>query len=590
MDKFNDGFSDNSYEELLNEYAGESLGNKSVRRPQEKENASSQKRAAASPKRKTDADLKPSAPVRRNAAYPKNTAGGASRRRTGEAVTEAPARRHLSPEQSAPARKSGASHSLDLSKIGQVDEVSDRTARQDTAQFNIRSSMKAESSDRDIYSSPVIEKKYSANAGQESQRRSGQADSSPRHSISKKNIASAFSRISRRKQDAGENADNYYPQQPKKKLTAKELWKFILITVKTNKKEFIIFGCCFIVAGILSAIALSCINDVLAINRTDETVVEVVLPNDADTADAVRVLDEAGLIKNRIFCTIFIKAMESLDGSQQKYLPGVYYFTESMGVEKMIKRFKTSSTRGATISVTIPEGYTIDQIIARLEKNEICTADALYTTIDEVDFSSEYDFIDALEYKENRYHVLEGYLFPATYEFEQGADPATVIRTFLNQFQKRWTEEYSERAAELSMSTDDIIRIASIIEKEAYGEDQFTLVSSVLHNRLNRSLLYPTLDCDSTKVYVTSTIAERVTSAADLNDYILNYSTYECAGLPASAICNPGAAAIEAALYPDTTQYYFFAHDKNKKIYMAQTIEEQEANLRTIATVNAESE
>lgn len=279
---------------------------------------------------------------------------------------------------------------------------------------------------------------------------------------------------------------------------------------------------------------------------------------------------------------MFIKAMGYTD---KNYLPGVYYLSESMGVEKMISRFKTSSTRGALISITIPEGYTIDQIFARLEKNGICTSTALYKTIDEVDFSSEYDFIKDLDDTKNRYHVLEGYMFPATYEFQQGADPATVIRTFLNEFNKRWTDEFAARAAELSMTTDDIIRLASIIEKEAYGEKQFTLVSSVLHNRLNRSGLYPTLDCDSTTGYVTKTIADRLSSAR-ADAYLPYYNTYECQGLPASAICNPGMDAIKAALYPDTTQYYFFAHDKNMEIYMAKTSDEHNANLAKIARIN----
>ena len=179
-------------------------------------------------------------------------------------------------------------------------------------------------------------------------------------------------------------------------------------------------------------------------------------------------------------------------------------------------------------------------------------------------------------------------MFPATYEFEQGADPATVIRKFLNAFKSRWTEEYAAKAAELGMTTDDIIRLASIIEKEGANHKQFGLISSVLHNRLNRSGLYPTLECNSTQDYVTNTISKRITTAAELNPYIINYSTYESAGLPPGAICNPGSAAIEAALYPDSHQYYFFRHDKNGKIYMATTVEEHSANGRLVEKVNAE--
>ena len=69
----------------------------------------------------------------------------------------------------------------------------------------------------------------------------------------------------------------------------------------------------------------------------------------------------------------------------------------------------------------------------------------------------------------------------------------------------------------------------------------------------------------------------------------MNYNTYEKEGLPVSAICNPGEAAVEAALYPDNTQYYFFAHDNNQKIYMAETMDQHDRNLRTIAQINAQS-
>ncbi len=85
------------------------------------------------------------------------------------------------------------------------------------------------------------------------------------------------------------------------------------------------------------------------------------------------------------------------------------------------------------------------------------------------------------------------------------------------------------------MSVDEIITLAaSILEKEGTGEGQFLQISSVLHNRLNRSGLYPTLDCNSTKDYVKNTISKRVTTP-EINKYVVSYNTYEIAGLPPSA-------------------------------------------------------
>lgn len=122
------------------------------------------------------------------------------------------------------------------------------------------------------------------------------------------------------------------------------------------------------------------------------------------------------------------------------------------------------------------------------------------------------------------------------------------------------------------MSVDDIIKLASIIEKEAADATQMPLVSSVLHNRLNKPGLYPSLQCDSTADYINDYIAKNVTNATELAAYTSRYSTYKCEGLPVGAICNPGNDSINAALNPAKTDYYFFAHDTNKRFILRKTI------------------
>ena len=554
MNNFSDGFDDKSYEDLLNEYAGEVLGSKSS------------KHSAEEPVKKSSAvrntEVKRSAPSRSAADTPSYTQK--------ETKTAAPAKRTEG--------KSASNFSLDLNSIkSHSNEVRENKSADESLSSNTT----------EFRSIDFVERKRRAAASRNIRSTGTGTSRGTASAQSQVGIREAARRAPVQANGAvsGENAAR--SKRKKKKASAKNVGVALLGFIRTHKKDCIVFACCLLISIAVSAALLSCINDVLAINRDDGKSVEVVLPNNADTDTAINVLREKGLIKNELFCRIFIKAMGYTD---ENYLPGVYYFNESMGIEKMIVRFKTSSQRGATVSITIPEGFTIDQIFERLEKNEVCTAASLYKTIDEIDFSSEYDFIKEIDNKEERYHMLEGYFFPATYEFEQGADPASVVRDFLNAFKTRWTDEYAERAAELSMSVDDIIRIASIVEKEAYGDDQFKLVSSVLHNRLNRSGVYPTLDCDSTKDYVTNTISERVRETSKINAYIRAYNTYECAGLPVGAICNPGQAAIEAALYPDTTSYYFFSHDNKRKIYMASTIEEHNANARTIAQVNAQND
>ena len=394
-----------------------------------------------------------------------------------------------------------------------------------------------------------------------------------------------------------QNTENDRPQRVNNKSAEVKAIKIVNGKIKINQealtaflrassKSIIACGICIVISIIISIFALSCVNDVLAINReaTAEPI-EVVLPNDADTGDAIKVLDKAGLIKNRIFCNLFAKLMGFDD---DEYLPGVYYLTPDMGVEKMLNRLQTTATRGKLVSVVIPEGFTISQIFERLEKNKICSAESLYKVLDTIDFSDEYDFIAKIKNKEDRYLVLEGYMYPATYEFEQGADPASVIRKFLNKFKNVWTEEYSAKATELGMTTDEIIRLASIVEKEGNSKAQFYQVSSVLHNRLKRPGVYPTLDCDSTWDYIENNIHPRIPSAAERSKYEDNYWTYQCEGLPAGAICNPGKAAIEATLYPTASKNYYFRHDNNGKIYLAETIKQHDENGRLVEKANKE--
>lgn len=548
MDKFSNDFSSKSYEDLLDEYAGESITSKASTRHEQP------KAEAPKPQKRefTDDFSKSSpTPVRNKPVI--ETPQRAASEQSAPTVIRKQAQRNVKPADRE--IRSTNKRQIDLREIKSFDEEinlnkknisSVNRSRQlnDTMEFE-KGKVRPKSIKK-----PVIEKVFSNETSANIKKKAAKLKSSK-----------AFAKLPTNKED-------------------------IITALKVNKVLFIGMAICFAVSIIVSVVLIGCVNDVLAIGRDGETSVEVVLPNNADTKTAVSVLKDKGLIKNKLFCTVFIKAMGYKDDN---YLPGVYYFTENMGIEKMIKRFKTSSTRGALISITIPEGYTIDQIFERLEKNNICTASALYKTIDEVDFSKEYSFIPSPDSKKDCYHILEGYFFPATYEFQQGADPATVVRAFLNAFKQHWTEEYAKKAEELRMSVDEVINLASIIEKEGANTKQFTQVSSVLHNRLNKSGLYPLLQCNSTKDYVTNTISARVMSKSDLNRYISSYNTYECEGLPAGAICNPGEAAIEAALNPENSQYYFFNHDNKKNIYLAETQEKHDANLRKAAQVNAQS-
>ncbi len=522
MNKFQDEFSNNSYEDLLNEYAGDSIASKPIKNPEERK----------------------SAPV-----YHKQQDSGRD-------ISS------FSDNFSAEEKKKAQSFDIDLLKAYE-EPVQRRPVKKEEPQNKGTFTVNADNAK--TFAIGVVNKVRTV------------ADNI------RENANAAAEQVKEQNAEQVSEDIESNNKKKKKKITFADVVGHTVNSVRENKQQFVAFGCCLLVSFILAGFAISCVNDVFAINRDGEETIEVVLPDNANTAEAIKVLDKAGLIKNSIFCNLFAKVMGVSDDN---YLAGIYYFTDDMGIEKMLTRFKTSSTRGTIISITIPEGYTVDQVFERLEKNNVCTKESLYRVLNTVDFGNEYDFIAKIDNKDERYCVLEGYLFPATYEFEQGAEPGSVIRKFLNTFNSRWSEEYAAKSTELGMSVDEIITLASILEKEGTGEGQFLQISSVLHNRLNRSGLYPTLDCNSTKDYVKNTIAKRITTP-EINKYVVSYNTYEIAGLPPSAICNPGLDAIESALFPTPSQNYFFRHDKNNKIYLAETIEEHNANGREVQRVNS---
>ncbi len=352
---------------------------------------------------------------------------------------------------------------------------------------------------------------------------------------------------------------------------------------KYRKKSLVAVAISILLAVALSFVVVSCINDILAIGRDSETIYTITIPNGATTKSVIKILDKEGLIKNSLFCNVIAEVQHF---KKDNYIPGIYYVTQSMGLEGMLLHFKSTQTTGDTVRLTFPEGFNVDQIMAKLEKYEVCTSQLFKQTMRDVDFSQEYEFLAAIKDKDMRYHYLEGYLYPDTYDFYVGENPASVIRKFLDNFRDKWTEEYQDKANSLNMSLDEIITLASIIQKEAYGADQMPDVSSVIHNRLNYSALFPTLKCDCTLYYVKNYIDENVTDKSLANALNNRYNTNDCLGLPIGAICNPGADAIDAALNPNETKYYFFAHDNNNDIYLAANESEHNSNLIKINEVN----
>ncbi len=227
-----------------------------------------------------------------------------------------------------------------------------------------------------------------------------------------------------------------------------------------------------------------------------------------------------------------------------------------------------------TAKITFTEGKNIFQTAQLLEENGVCSAEAF---INEVN-ASDSAFATSIRNPDERPFLLEGYVFPDTYEFYLNENPKSVLSRFLKNSERKFGNEVRERAAELGYTVDEILIIASVIQKEAGIVSQMKTVSSVLHNRLDSS--YSKLECDVTYNYIKDAIMPYL-CGEEWNDDVYEkyadlYYTYRFEGLPAGPICNPGMEAVNAALYPEETEYYYFVTDSDGNYYYSETFEEHQ--------------
>ncbi len=369
-------------------------------------------------------------------------------------------------------------------------------------------------------------------------------------------------------------ADSQPTQAQKARIKAKKRYNFI--------KGVLITCVCVIFITILtvgaSTVALNTINDILVIDKENTRTVRVEIPEGSEYEDVFNILEENGLIKQSFFADFFLRFRHY---DTVSYEPAVYYLQSDMGIETMIESIMVQKTvSNDTVRLTFPEGFTIAEIFEKIEKYEVCTAEKLYANLEIV--AEEYDFIEKIGDVSGRYLKAEGYLFPDTYDFYIDESASSVLRKLFNNFESKWTSEYSARAKELGMSMDEILNIASMIQAEAKNASQMKDISSILHNRLADSSTYPTLDMNSTKDYITSTNEHGVFTDFYYELYISTYNTYSVKGLAPGPVCNPGIKAIEAALYPNDTDYYFFCHSSTGEIYLAKTASEHQANVQNV--------
>lgn len=227
----------------------------------------------------------------------------------------------------------------------------------------------------------------------------------------------------------------------------------------------------------------------------------------------------------------------------------------------------------ATTRITFIEGSTLTECFKLLEENGVASFEDLMNVAQNYAFN-DYKIYSDIPVDENRCFKLEGYLFPDTYDFFLDEAPESVIARFLSNTDVKITDEMRNRATELGYTMDEIIVIASVIQAEGAFPDDASTIAGIIYNRLDDGIK---LQMDSTYFYVEEDIASYV-GEENKADYKEDYDTYTCYSLPQGPVCNPGMFAINAALYPEETDYYYFCHDKDGNTYYAKTYSEHLRN------------
>ncbi|MDU1565731.1 MAG: endolytic transglycosylase MltG [Clostridium sp.] len=273
----------------------------------------------------------------------------------------------------------------------------------------------------------------------------------------------------------------------------------------------------------------------------------------------INTLSKENKIKNLPLIKLFVKiSRKNIDVK-----PGEYVLQKDLNVNELINTLTSESSLNI-VKFTVPEGYTIDDISEKLEKEGICSKEDFIKDIKEYELPS---FVNINS--EKRYN-LEGYLFPDTYLIKVGETPKEIITKMVARFKEMLNEAIKE--VNTTVKNEDIetvVTIASMIEKEARIDSERPVIASVIVNRLNIDMM---LQIDATVIYALGEHVDTVLySHLETNS---PYNTYKNYGLPVGPISNPGLESIKAALKPEQTDYLFYVLQNDKTHYFTNNYED----------------
>ncbi len=295
--------------------------------------------------------------------------------------------------------------------------------------------------------------------------------------------------------------------------------------------------------------------------------VEITLENESTIDEVAKILQDNEVIEN----ALLFKLESKLKGTDRNFQAGTYIVNTNMDNNQLDTALRFVELASNDQKITVLEGYRIEDIARYLENKEILKAKDFIEACNTGEF--DYGFLEDVPKRENR---LEGYLFPDTYFISEKATPEEIINKMLKRFDEIYNYSYVEQGEAIGLSMDQVITIASIIEKEIKINEERSALSALIKNRLASNM---NLQMLSTVVYALDKKADRLTEE-DLNTQS-PYNTFVIQGLPHGPICNPGKASIEAVLNPeDSNVLYFVLTNKETNEHLFTASEEEYLSIK----------
>ncbi len=308
----------------------------------------------------------------------------------------------------------------------------------------------------------------------------------------------------------------------------------------------------------------------IVISQDEEILLEI--PYNSNTTTIADLLHQKGIIKS----TFIFKLLSRINGYDGLYQSGVHRLKAGLGYDEIMRIL---SGKPLTVRVTIPEGYTYKQIVDLFESKKLIDREEFNRIANTEDF--DYPFLKDLPKGENR---LEGYLFPDTYEFGMNATEKEIIVKMLDNFNRKFKyPEFYKKAEDLGLTVHQVITLASIVEREAQRHEERMTIAGIFYKRLNsKDPSLKKLQSCATIQYINFYEKGKYLDVITEQDTKVDhpYNTYEHEGLPPGPICSPGLDSIEAALYPEDTEYLFFVAKGDGTHHFSRTYSEHQAAMK----------